>query len=107
MPLFILGSGERLWVKDIRGLQHMDGVKPWGYISTQEEGQRGDEKGRALKRGGERTEENWALGHSSLRACGKGERESRKENGKGTAGEVGGRLENSGVWKELRNSFMK
>lgn len=82
-------------------------LKPWGYISTQEEGLRREEKGRALRRGGERTEENWALGHSSLRACEKGERESRKENGKGTAGEVGGRLENSGVWKELRNSFVK
>ena len=85
--------------------EHMDGVKAVGLDKHP-----GGRTKRRRERQGikeRRGVGHWALEHSSFRACEKGERESRKENGKGTAGEVGGRLENSGVWKQLRNYFMK
>lgn len=67
LPLFILGSGERLWIRNInRGLQHRDGIKAMGLDKHQEEGLRG-EKGRALQRkGGERTEGELGPGALSL-----------------------------------------
>lgn len=64
---------------------------------------RGEERGGEGKTGKRREErlfKNQAVGHSKLRAGEKGD-------GKGTAGEVGGRLVDAGVWKQLKKVFQE
>lgn len=81
MPLFILGSGEKLWIRNInRGLQHRDGIKAMGL--DKHPGGR-TKKGRRERQGiteRRRGRENWAWA-LSLELV-KRKRESRKEKWK-------------------------